>query len=81
MSALIKTIKDGYNIVGFCVWGLMDNYEWTKGYNAHFGLYTRRTDSKSMGELKPGGRYYQKIILAYHREMAHIEQKKVLSSL
>ena len=81
MSALVKTILDGYNIQGFCVWGLMDNYEWIKGYDAFFGMYTRRTDADNMGELKPGGQYYQRIIAAYHKEMAHIESKTFTSAL
>jgi len=69
VSALAQAIRDGYNVQGFCVWTLMDNYEWGKGYTAHFGLYTRRTGADNMGELKPGGTYYQNIIEAYNQSI------------
>jgi beta-glucosidase len=67
VSALAQAIRDGYNVQGFCVWTLMDNYEWGKGYTAHFGLYTRRRGRGNMGEMKPGGKYYKDIIAAYNQ--------------
>lgn len=66
MSAITKTLKAGYNLQGFCVWTLMDNYEWGKGYESSFGLYSRRTSSENMGEIKAGGAYYRDIISAYN---------------
>jgi beta-glucosidase len=70
MSAIVETLKAGYHLKGFCVWTLMDNYEWGKGYNAHFGLYTRRVfdDSGALidGELKDGGKHYKNIIASFN---------------
>jgi beta-galactosidase len=33
-----KAIQDGINIRGYFVWTLMDNFEWSSGYQMQFGL-------------------------------------------
>jgi len=39
LEALARAIADGVNVKGHCVWSLLDNYEWEKGYAKRFGLY------------------------------------------
>jgi beta-glucosidase len=39
VEALARAIADGVNVKGHCVWSLLDNYEWEKGYAKRFGLY------------------------------------------
>ena len=39
VGALSQAIADGVPVKGYCVWSLLDNYEWEKGYNMRFGLY------------------------------------------
>jgi len=39
IGALSKAIADGVPVKGYCVWSLLDNYEWEKGYDMRFGLY------------------------------------------
>jgi beta-glucosidase len=39
VEALARAIADGVNVKGYCVWSLLDNYEWEKGYAKRFGLY------------------------------------------
>jgi beta-glucosidase len=39
VEALARAIADGVNVKGYCVWSLLDNYEWERGYAMRFGLY------------------------------------------
>jgi beta-glucosidase len=38
LNALLQAKKDGINIKGYFVWTLTDNFEWSEGYQARFGL-------------------------------------------
>jgi beta-galactosidase len=39
LEALSQAIAGGVHVKGYCVWSLLDNYEWEKGYDKRFGLY------------------------------------------
>lgn len=38
LRALLRAKEDGVNISGYFAWTLMDNFEWSEGYEARFGL-------------------------------------------
>lgn len=56
-----KAISEGYNIKGYYYWTLIDNFEWSLGYDMKFGLYSldMRTQIRTM---KEGAKRYQEII-------------------
>lgn len=38
LEALARACADGYDVRGYLVWSLLDNFEWAHGYDKRFGL-------------------------------------------
>ncbi len=56
-----KAISEGYDIKGYYYWSLLDNFEWSLGYDMKFGLYSVDMASQ-MRTMKNGAKRYQDII-------------------
>ena len=56
-------MDEGYDLRGYFVWSLADNYEWHYGYVPKFGLATMDPTTRDR-VLKPSGWYYRKLIRA-----------------
>lgn len=39
LAALSRAIRKGADVRGYFIWSLLDNFEWTDGYDVTFGLY------------------------------------------
>lgn len=61
LYAVSKAISEGYDIRGYYYWSLMDNFEWSLGYDMKFGLYSvdRATQHRT---LRNGSKRFQEII-------------------
>jgi beta-glucosidase len=38
LAALARAVTDGADVRRYCVWSLMDNFEWEQGYDKRFGI-------------------------------------------
>ena len=38
LAALARAVADGVDVRRYCVWSLMDNFEWEEGYDKRFGI-------------------------------------------
>ncbi|MGJ8610603.1 MAG: GH1 family beta-glucosidase [Octadecabacter sp.] len=58
MAAVLRAINDGAPVQGYFLWSLLDNYEWSLGYEKRFGLIhmdfdtLKRTPKASYHALK-----------------------------
>jgi beta-glucosidase len=61
LIALHRAIDEGFDVRGYFVWSLLDNYEWTEGYSKRFGIV--HVDYKTLQRTpKLSGDWYSKVI-------------------
>ncbi|MBL7665995.1 MAG: glycoside hydrolase family 1 protein [Bacteriovoracaceae bacterium] len=61
LQVLQQAITQGLDILGYCHWSLMDNYEWIEGFGPRFGLY--EVDYKTFNRKgRPSADYFRQII-------------------
>lgn len=57
---LHRAIADGIDVRGYYLWSLMDNFEWSAGYSARYGLYY--TDYPSLERIpKKSAEWYAQV--------------------
>lgn len=50
-ASLGQALREGFDIRGYFLWSLMDNFEWNAGYSMKFGLYTRDRQKKTSADF------------------------------
>lgn len=61
LYALSKAIQEGADVRGYVTWTLMDNYEWTHGYNVKYGLCSVDHETQER-KLKPGTEFLLEVV-------------------
>lgn len=59
-----RALAAGYDVRGYFAWTLVDNYEWTEGFEPKFGLSVMDPKTKRR-TLEPSGRFFGEMIRAY----------------
>lgn len=62
LTALSRAIESGVNIKGYCVWSLLDNFEWAEGYSKRFGII--HVDYHTLERTKKDSFYWYKKLIA-----------------
>ncbi len=69
------TMEEGYDVKGYFIWSLADNYEWHYGYVPKFGLATMNPKT-FVRELKSSAFYYHDVIEASEKENVVVPDPK-----
>jgi beta-glucosidase len=57
LLALEDALAEGVDVIGYCHWSLLDNFEWKLGYGQRFGLVHVDYETQKR-TVKDSGRYY-----------------------
>lgn len=61
LKPLHQAMEDGVDVRGYYLWSLMDNFEWSAGYEARYGIHY--TDYKTLERIpKNSAKWYQQVI-------------------
>lgn len=63
LLALKKVVDDGIPVIGYQYWSLMDNFEWSYGYEKRFGLIYVNYQTQER-TLKDSAHWYKEVIAA-----------------
>lgn len=61
LAGLRRAVDEGADVLGYCYWSLLDNFEWSEGYDRRFGLVyvDYRTQKRT---LKDSALWYADVI-------------------
>lgn len=61
IAQMRRAMYDGVDVRGYFPWTLVDNYEWTEGWTANFGLSTFDPETKKR-TIEPSGAWFRDFI-------------------
>lgn len=62
LGNLKRAVSEGYSVIGYQHWSIMDNFEWAEGYDPRFGLIYVDYNNNCKRTLKESAYEYSKII-------------------
>ena len=73
LSNLKRAVDEGYPVLGYQYWSVMDNFEWAEGYEPRYGLiYVDFQDQERI--LKDSAYYYKEIIAGNGKNIGSFEK-------
>lgn len=66
LTWISKAIEAGHDLRGYYVWSLMDNYEWSAGFSARYGLAA--LDHQTLDRIPKKSAEWYRGVIADHRE-------------
>ena len=60
VAAVHDALAQGVDVIGYCHWSLLDNFEWALGYAQRFGLVHVDYETQ-VRTVKDSGRYYARV--------------------
>jgi beta-glucosidase len=60
LAAVHAALEQGVDVIGYCHWSLLDNFEWALGYGQRFGLVHVDYDTFER-TVKDSGRWYAEV--------------------
>ncbi|CAG9854083.1 unnamed protein product [Phyllotreta striolata] len=63
LSRFKDALDEGVKLFGYCVWSLMDNYEWNQGYTVKYGIHqVDFSDKNRTRTAKKSAKWYKNVI-------------------
>ena len=75
LGQIQRAIAEGIPVLGYFVWSLLDNFEWSFGYQMRFGLVYVDYETQAR-TVKDSGRWYAQTILQNRLDLAGEERGK-----
>ena len=67
---IATAIAEGFDVRGYYLWSLMDNFDWSAGFSSKYGI--AQLDPVTLDRVpKKSARWYADVIAAHHARHAH----------
>ena len=57
IAAMGRAVRAGVNVIGYCCWSLLDNFEWADGYGPRFGIVEMEYETQERRPRESARRY------------------------